>query len=171
MRNRRGRAEALFLKFPSRRGASCEAPCSHWVLFFFLLPEHVGFYSNNLRLYCLLTGLWLSFMKGVLNPRNNVRGAVLMTGSTIPPRRSRAKIVADSVILSHNSIIRARHCVELVAISNVLRLIGYLDLSQKGLVRRSQLLPTTSRRTHHACSHEESRQIYTHDSMPAVVCR
>ena len=90
----------------------------------FFLPEHVGFYSNNLRLYCLLTGLWLSLMKGVLSPLNNVRGAVLMTGSTIPPRRSRAEIVAGSVILSHNSIIRAREAVELVAISIFLPLIG-----------------------------------------------
>ena len=102
------------------------------------LPEHVGFYSNDLRLYCLLTGLWLSFMRRVLNPRNNVRGAVLMTGSTILPRRSRAKIVAGSVIRSHNSIIRARHSVELVAISNFLLLIGYLDFSRRDFVRRAK---------------------------------
>jgi hypothetical protein len=43
-----------------------------------------------------------------------------MTGSTIPPRRSRAKIVAGSVILSHNSI-RAKDSVEFVCYLNLLR--------------------------------------------------
>jgi hypothetical protein len=59
-----------------------------------------------------------------------------MTGSTIPPRRSRAKIVAGSVILSHNSI-RAKDSVEFVCYLNLLHPDWLSRAVTEGLVSRA----------------------------------